>query len=114
MTPQLPNLLFIFTDEQRRDTLACYGNTNVQMPNLNRLAESACIFDDAYCVNPVCTPSRGCLMTGLYPLTHGAFANNIPLRAQARCLPELIAADRRRAYCVEYHGKWHLGDELYP
>jgi len=108
-----PNLLFLLTDEQRRETLGCYGNDYVQMPQLNRFAESACVFDDAHCVNPVCTPSRGCMLTGLYPHAHGAWHNNVPLHADARCLPELLPEPMRRDYRVEYHGKWHLGDELY-
>ncbi len=113
MKSDRPNLLFVFTDEQRRDTLACYGNDYAAMPNLNRLADSSCVFDEAYCTNPVCTPSRGSIMTGLYPHAHGATDNNIPLRQDARCLPECLPPDVRRDYRVEYHGKWHLGDELY-
>ena len=53
-----PNLLFIFTDEQRFDTLAATGAGKVQMPNVNRLAEQSCLFEEAYCTQPVCTPSR--------------------------------------------------------
>jgi arylsulfatase len=107
------NLLFLFTDEQRRDTLSCYGNDFVHMPNLNAFADQACIFENAHCTNPVCTPSRGSLMTGLYPHAHGAENNNIPLNPDARCLPECLPPDIREQYRVEYHGKWHLGDELY-
>lgn len=107
------NLLFLFTDEQRRDTLSCYGNDFVKMPNLNALADQACVFENAHCTNPVCTPSRGSLMTGLYPHAHGAENNNLPLHPDARCLPECLPEDVREQYRVEYHGKWHLGDELY-
>lgn len=107
------NLLFLFTDEQRRDTLSCYGNDFVQMPNLNGLAAQSCVFENAHCTNPVCTPSRGSLMTGLYPHAHGAEDNNLPLRPGVRCLPEWLPEDVRKSYRVEYHGKWHLGDELY-
>lgn len=107
------NLLFLFTDEQRRDTLSCYGNDFVQMPNLNGLAAQSCVFENAHCTNPVCTPSRGSMMTGLYPHAHGAEDNNLPLRPGVRCLPEWLPEDVRKSYRVEYHGKWHLGDELY-
>ena len=107
------NLLFLFTDEQRRDTLSCYGNDFVKMPNLNALSEQACVFENAHCTDPVCTPSRGSLMTGLYPHAHGALDNNIPLRSDARCLPECLAPEVRKDYKTEYNGKWHLGDELY-
>jgi len=63
------NLLFIFTDEQRADTMAAYGNPHIEMPNLNQLASESVVFDQAYVTQPVCTPSRSSIMTGLYPHT---------------------------------------------
>ncbi len=105
-----PNLLFIFTDEQRFDTLACYGNQRIEMPNLNRLASQSVVFDRAYVSQPVCTPSRATLMTGLWPHTHGLTENNLALPAQTRCLPELGAFGD---YATGYFGKWHLGDEIF-
>lgn len=105
-----PNLLFLFTDEQRWDTLAAYGNEQIEMPHLNRLASQSTVFRHCICTQPVCTPSRGSIMTGLYPHKHGAVANNVPLNANARCLPELMTSEARTAY----FGKWHLGDEIYP
>ncbi len=106
-----PNLLFIYTDEQRFDTLAAYGNEQIEMPNLNRLAESSCVFDRAYITQPVCTPSRSSLLTGLYPHTNGCTANNIPLDLDIPCLPEMLPEGR---YTTAHFGKWHLGDELFP
>jgi arylsulfatase A-like enzyme len=106
-----PNLLFIATDEQRFDTLACYGNTRIEMPNLNRLAAESCVVEEAYCTQPVCTPARGSYLTGLYPHAHGAWNNNIALNADARCLPELLAPEA--GYATAYYGKWHLGDEIF-
>ncbi len=106
-----PNLLFIFTDEQRYDTMAAYGNRAIAMPNLNRLAAQSVVFDRTYVTQPVCTPSRSSIMTGLYPHTSGCVENNIPLAADVPCLPEMIAPG---TYAAAYHGKWHLGDELFP
>ena len=104
------NLLFIFTDEQRADTLAAYGNPRIQMPHLNRLAAQSTVFDQAYVTQPVCTPSRATIMTGLYPHTCGCTENNIPLRPETPCLPEMLS---RGDYATAYHGKWHLGDEIF-
>jgi arylsulfatase A-like enzyme len=105
-----PNLLFIWTDEQRADTMAVYGNTKIHAPNLNRLAEESVVFQNAYATQPVCSPNRAAIMTGLWPHTTGITKNNIPLRQQTRCLPELISdPDYRTAYI----GKWHLGDEIF-
>ncbi len=105
-----PNLLFLFTDEQRADTLACYGNTTIQMPNLNRLADNACVFEDAYVGQPVCTPSRATIMTGLYPHSHRCVTNNLPLDDEIPCLNRLLP---KNTYRSGYFGKWHLGDEIF-
>ena len=105
-----PNLLFIFTDEQRCDTLAAYGNTRIQMPNLNRLAAQSVVFDRAYVTQPVCTPSRSTLLTGLWPHSNGCTENNLSLAADTPCFPEMLRAGE---YVAGYHGKWHLGDEIF-
>ncbi|MCC5805226.1 MAG: sulfatase-like hydrolase/transferase [Opitutales bacterium] len=105
-----PNLLFILTDEQRFDT---FFADDVSMPHLNRLASESCFFEEAYCTQPVCTPSRGSLMTGLQPHAHGAVMNNVPLPEHVRCLPERLPAEIRSRYRTAYHGKWHLGDEIF-
>ncbi|HEY9077693.1 MAG TPA: sulfatase-like hydrolase/transferase [Anaerolineaceae bacterium] len=106
----LPNLLFIFTDEQRADTLAAYGNGQIEMPNLNRLAKSSTVFENAYCTSPVCTPSRSAILTGLFSHANGAIENNTPLRADIPCLPEYLPKGK---YVAGYYGKWHLGDEIF-
>lgn len=105
-----PNLLFIWTDEQRADTMAAYGNKKIKTPNLNALARQSVVFRRAYVTQPVCTPSRSSVMTGLWPHASGCTSNNIPLRPETQCLPELLSdSDYRTAYM----GKWHLGDEIF-
>ncbi len=106
-----PNLLFIYTDEQSFDTLACYGNDWLEMPNLNRLAEQSYVFERAYVSQSVCTPSRSTLLTGLYPHTSGCIANDIPLHRITPCLPEMLGENH--PYVTAHYGKWHLGDELF-
>jgi arylsulfatase A-like enzyme len=105
-----PNLLFIFTDEQRADTLAAYGNSRIRMPNLNRLAGQSVVFEQAYVTEPICTPSRSSLLTGLYPHANGCTANNFPLKPETPCFAEMLDP----AYTTGYYGKWHLGDEIFP
>jgi arylsulfatase A-like enzyme len=106
----MPNLLFLFTDEQRFDTMACYGNEAIAMPNLNHLAGQSCILEQAYVTQPVCTPSRASLMTGQWPHTCGCTENNVPLPPETACLPEMLPEGE---YACGYHGKWHLGDEIF-
>ncbi len=108
--PDKPNLLFIWTDEQRPDTMAVYGNRRIHAPNLNKLAEQSVVFQKAYVTQPVCTPSRSSVMTGLYPHTNGCIRNNIPLPPEVPCLPEIL---KDPDYRTAYMGKWHLGDEVF-
>ena len=70
--PRAPNLLFIFTDEQAAGTVGAYGNAQIRTPNIDRLAATSSLFESAYVSQPVCTPSRSTLLTGLYPQRFGA------------------------------------------
>jgi arylsulfatase A-like enzyme len=105
-----PNILFIWTDEQRADTMSAYGNHKIHSPNLNKLSDESVIYQNAYVSQPVCTPSRSTVLTGYYPHQNTCTQNNIPLPQEIKCLPELISdSDYRTAYM----GKWHLGDEIF-
>lgn len=106
-----PNLLFLWTDEQRADTMAAYGNTRFRVPAMNRLASQSVVFDRPYVTQPVCTPSRSCVMTGWWPHQSGCVRNGISLKAVTQTVPELVGDS---AYRTAYMGKWHLGDEIFP
>ncbi len=105
-----PNLLFLWTDEQRADTMRVYGNARIHAPNLNRLASESVVFRQAYVSQPVCTPSRSTVMTGLWPHQNGCTENNIPLSEEVPTLPEIL---NDPDYRTGYFGKWHLGDEVF-
>jgi arylsulfatase A-like enzyme len=103
-----PNLILFLPDQQRADTLACYGAVKVHAPNLNKLASESVIFERTYVTHPVCTPSRSSLMTGTWPHINGCTHNSVPLDRRFRVFPELMQdQDYRRAYI----GKWHLGED---
>jgi len=63
-----PNVLFLFTDDQREDTIGALGNRHIQTPNLDRLVESGFVFNNAYCMGgfsgAVCMPSRMMTLRG--------------------------------------------------
>jgi arylsulfatase A-like enzyme len=105
-----PNLLFLWTDQQRADTMAAYGNTGYRVPVMNRLASESVVFERAYVTQPVCTASRSSVMTGLWPHQNGCVRNNIALKPEIRTVPELLADS---GYRTGYMGKWHLGDEIF-
>ena len=106
--PERPNLLFIFTDQQRADTMACYGNSLIETPNLNRLSDESFVFENAYVSAPICSPSRSTIMTGLWPHTSGVLKNNYPLSDSTPVISEMLPPD----YISGYYGKWHLGNEV--
>ena len=105
------NLLFLWTDQQRFDTMKAYGNDKIKTPNLNKLTDESIVFKRAYVTQPVCTPARSSVMTGLYPHASGCVENNIPLKRETKTVPELINDPE---YKTAYMGKWHLGDEVFP
>ena len=103
-----PNLILFLPDQQRADTLACYGGVKVHAPNLNKLASESVVFERAYVTHPVCTPSRSSLMTGTWPHINGCPRNSVPLDRRFRVFPELM---EDKDYRTAYMGKWHLGEE---
>lgn len=107
---KIPNILIVITDQQRFDTLSCYGNQWIHTPNLNRLAEESFVFKNAYVTQPVCTPSRSSILTGLYPHTNGLVRNGISLNKETKTIAELVSSEYSRIY----HGKWHLGNDSKP
>jgi arylsulfatase A-like enzyme len=100
-----PNLLFVFADQMRGMDLACAGNAQVRTPTLDRLAAEGTRFAHAYANCPVCTPSRGTILTGRYPHAHRAVANDLPLPTDQVTIAKAL---RAAGYRTGYVGKWHL------
>ncbi len=103
-----PNIVFIFSDQQRYDTLRCYGNDWIQVPNLNALADQSFVFERAYVAQPVCTPARASIVTGLYPHAAGPIVNKMTLPPDRLSVAEMAPEEYRTAW----FGKWHLGDDV--
>ncbi|WP_086348275.1 sulfatase-like hydrolase/transferase [Candidatus Enterococcus clewellii] len=108
-----PNILFIVTDQQRKDTLSAYGESLCQTPSLDELAEQSLVFENAYTTCPICTPARGSMQTGLYPMHHGMLTNSYNYGNMVQELPDSPELLSRRletaGYQIGYTGKWHLG-----
>lgn len=66
-----PNIIFILTDDQRWDALGIAGNTIIQTPEMDALANSGAYFKNAFSTTPICAASRASILTGLYERTHG-------------------------------------------
>ncbi len=86
---QKMNMLFIMTDQQQYFTMKAYGNDVIQTPNLDTLAVNSFIFENAYVSQPVCSPGRGTIMSGLYPHSHRVINNDLTLPVELPVLPEI-------------------------
>ena len=109
-----PNLVFIFSDQQSRDMLGAYGESQVRTPSLDALARDGILFDHCVSSSPVCTPHRGMLLTGQHPLWNNCFTNDRRLLTDiGDSLAEVLG---RAGYRNGYVGKWHLygGDRDRP
>lgn len=82
------------------------GNEAIHTPNLDALAADGVLFRNAYSDSPVCTPYRGCLVTGLYPSESGIRNNAGAIREGERCIGHGL---NDAGYATSYIGKWHLG-----
>jgi arylsulfatase A-like enzyme len=99
------HLIYVFGDQWRAQALGYAGDANVRTPHLDALAQRSLRFDTAVANCPVCTPSRACLLTGQYPLTHGLFLNDARLDPT---LPSIGKSLKAAGYATGYVGKWHL------
>jgi arylsulfatase A-like enzyme len=105
-----PNLLLLITDQQRADTLA--PSSLCQTPHLDRLAERGVRFENCYAPNPICSPVRASLFTGLLPHNHGMVDNPHTVEAYRANLKDGLpfwTRDLQQAgYRCGYYGKWHV------
>lgn len=105
-----PNIVYIITDQQRRDSMGIYGNRYVSTPNLNRFAAGATVYDHCYCDAPICTPSRASILTGKTMPGHGVYNLFDALPGNERLLPCFL---KEQGYATAIVGKLHVsGTEL--
>src|SRR5437899_2827962 len=95
-----PNILIVHTDQQRTDSLSCYGSTFTRTPNMDRLASEGAVFDRAYCPNPVCTPSRMSLFTGKLVSRHGAWNVGVNATQHTRMISHILAAEGYQTHLI--------------
>jgi len=101
-----PNILWLCTDQQRWDTLGCYGNDHVSTPNLDDLASTGVRFDRCFSQSPVCSPSRDSFLTGRYPRTTGVRQNGQQIQPGETLVTRTLS---EAGYTCGLAGKLHLG-----
>ena len=105
-----PNIIILLADDLGYGDLSCYGSQSIHTPNLDALAVQGMRFTHFYSGSAVCTPSRACLMTGIFPLRYNIRQHfrdrQEHLPVSSITLPELLKAND---YQTAHVGKWHLG-----
>jgi len=113
-----PNFVLVMPDQQRMDSLGCYGNVFTRTPHVDRLAAAGTRLDSAFCAWPVCTPSRASMWTGAYPSAHGIIDNvygiDNAFATIGRIRTTLFDGLGEAGYHRAHFGKWHLGEAKPP
>jgi len=105
------NIVLIMTDQQRCDTLGCYGAPICRTPHIDALAARGVRFGAAYTPTSPCSPARAALFTGLYPHKNHVLENGFTLNPQ---VPNLASQLGLAGYDLGYAGKWHVDNPRVP
>lgn len=103
-----PNILFIMSDDHTAQAIGAYATLLKELdptPTIDALAADGICFDNAFCTNSICTPSRACIITGQYDHVNGVFDLGGRIAREKQTLPILM---RARGYQTAMIGKWHL------
>ncbi|MCU0916941.1 MAG: sulfatase-like hydrolase/transferase [Planctomycetes bacterium] len=101
-----PNIILCMADDQGWGDMAYNGHPVVKTPHFDRFAAEALRFDRFYAAAPVCSPTRGSVMTGRHPNRFGCFKWGHPIRPQEITVAEAL---KKAGYVTGHFGKWHLG-----
>jgi arylsulfatase A-like enzyme len=102
-----PNVILIMTDDQGWGDVGYIGHPHITTPALDEMAANGVVFKRFYSASPVCSPTRGSVLTGRHPNRFGInWANIGHLEEEEITLPELL---KDKGYATGHFGKWHLG-----
>ncbi|MCP4311593.1 MAG: sulfatase-like hydrolase/transferase, partial [Bacteroidetes bacterium] len=106
-----PNIIFIMADDHTSQAFGVYGSRLAELdptPNIDRLAHEGILFENAFCTNSICTPSRAAIMTGQYAHVNGILDLDGTLEPENHYLAKELKA---LGYETAMVGKWHLKAE---
>ncbi|MGB7880261.1 MAG: sulfatase-like hydrolase/transferase, partial [Ilumatobacteraceae bacterium] len=111
MSSGRPNLLFIMSDDHAAHAISAYSRASRRpvlndTPNLDRIANEGMRFDQCFCTNSICTPSRASILTGTYNHVNGVTTLVTPMDNTLDTFPKRLQA---AGYQTAMFGKWHLG-----
>lgn len=101
-----PNIIFIMTDDHASHAMSCYGSRINKTPNMDRIADEGARFDNCFCTNSICAPSRATILTGTHTHINGVKTLGDKLD---NTLPNMAKTFQSSGYSTAIFGKWHLG-----
>jgi arylsulfatase A-like enzyme len=104
-----PNILFIFSDDHACQAIGAYGSRINQTPNIDRLAHEGALFENSFCTNSICAPSRAVVLTGKFSHVNGKIDNRADPFDTSQ--PTFNKALQAAGYKTAMIGKWHLRND---
>ena len=106
-----PNIVFIFSDDHALQSISSYGGRLEKVaptPNIDRIADEGAIFENSFCANSICGPSRACILTGKHSHKNGFMRNGDLFNGDQVTFPKLL---KKSGYQTALIGKWHLSSD---
>jgi len=100
-----PNFIFFFSDDHTTQAISAYGDGRIETPNIDKLASEGILFENCFCTNSICAPSRAVVLTGKYSHINGLKDNSDVFDGSQQTFPKLL---QNAGYRTAIIGKWHL------